>query len=110
LSDPGLDGLFHALGDPTRRRLIDLLAAAPRSVSHLAAPLGVTPTAVVQHLKILEAAGLVRTQKVGRVRTCALDETGFARLERWAAERRPAWRGRLQRLGEVLGEGEGEER
>jgi len=104
-ADPAIDRLFQALGDPTRRALVDLLAAAPRSVSHLAGPLGVTPTAVVQHLKVLEAAGLVRTQKVGRVRTCALDEAGFARLEHWAAERRPAWRARLERLGEVLGDG-----
>lgn len=105
-ADPAADRLFHALGDPTRRALLDLLAAAPRSVSNLAGPLGVTLTAVAQHLKILEEAGLVRTQKVGRVRTCALDAAGFDRLDQWSAAHRPAWRGRLARLGAVLGEGE----
>ena len=105
--DPAaVDRLFHALGDPTRRALLDLLAAAPRSVSNLAGPLGVTLTAVAQHLKILEEAGLVRTQKVGRVRTCALDAAGFTRLDQWTAAHRPAWRDRLDRLGDVLGEGE----
>ncbi len=104
MQDPAIDQLFHALGDPTRRAILDLLSQGPRSVSHLAQPLGVTLTAVAQHLQVLEAAGLVRTQKVGRVRTCALDEAGFTRLDQWSAAHRPAWRGRLDRLGDLLGE------
>ena len=99
-----IDRLFHALGDPTRRAILDRLSRAPDSVSRLAAPLGVTLTAVAQHLQVLEEAGLVRTEKVGRVRTCRIDEAGFARLERWIADHRSTWSGRLDRLGDLLAE------
>ncbi|CAN5593887.1 metalloregulator ArsR/SmtB family transcription factor [soil metagenome] len=108
MPDPDIDRLFHALGDPTRRAMLDLMSQAPRSVSRLAEPLGVTLTAIAQHLRVLEAAGLVRTQKVGRVRTCALDEAGFTRLDQWSAAHRPAWRGRLDRLGDLLDEADHE--
>lgn len=96
--------LFHALGDPTRRAILDRLSRAPDSVSRLAAPLGITLTAVAQHLQVLEEAGLVRTEKVGRVRTCRIDEAGFTRLERWIADHRSVWHGRLDRLGDLLAE------
>ncbi len=99
-----IDRLFHALGDPTRRAILDRLSRAPDSVSRLATPLGVTVTAVAQHLQVLEDAGLVRTEKIGRVRTCRIDEAGFTRLERWIGDHRSVWHGRLDRLGDLLGE------
>jgi DNA-binding transcriptional ArsR family regulator len=97
-----VERVFHALGDPTRRAIVDMLSKRPHSASKLAAPLNITLTAVVQHLQILEEAGLVRTEKVGRVRTCSLEWKGFAALERWIRERRPMWELRLDRLGELL--------
>ena len=97
-----VDRLFHALGDPTRRAILDRLSRAPDSVSRLAAPLKITVTAVAQHLQVLEEAGLVRTEKLGRVRTCRIDEAGFSRLEGWIADHRSVWHGRLNRLGDLL--------
>ena len=75
MSSPGvdIDRVFHALGDPTRRAIVERLSEGPLSVSRLATPLGITLTAVVQHLRVLEESGLVHTEKVGRVRTCRLD-------------------------------------
>jgi len=88
---------------------VDKLSERPHSVSSLAAPLGITLTAVVQHLQVLEESGLVHTEKVGRVRTCRLETAGFAALEEWIRDRRPPWERRLDRLGELLAEtGEGE--
>ena len=100
------DKLFHALGDPTRRAIVDALVARPASVSKLAAPLGITLTAVMQHLEILEEAGLVHTEKLGRVRVCSLETGGFRELERWIREHRTPWERKLDRLGEILGEEE----
>jgi DNA-binding transcriptional ArsR family regulator len=94
--------LFHALGDPTRRAILDRLSAGPASVSALAAPLAITLTAVAQHLEILEAGGLARTEKIGRVRTCRIEPAGFDALERWVANHRTLWEKRLDRLGQFL--------
>lgn len=101
-----IDRLFHALGDPTRRAILDTLSERPQSVSRLAEPLGITLTAVVQHLQVLEESGLVHTEKVGRVRTCRIDSAGFRALERWIGEHRTVWERRLDRLADVLAEGE----
>ena len=98
------DRLFDALGDPTRRRIVERISERPQSVSALAAPLGVTLTAVSQHLAVLERAGLVRTRKLGRVRTCSLDPAGIDAISSWLADLRSVWGGRLDRLGEVLAE------
>jgi DNA-binding transcriptional ArsR family regulator len=98
-----IDGVFHALGDPTRRAIVDKLSRGPSSVSGLAAPLDITLTAVVQHLQILEESGLVRTEKVGRVRTCRIETAGFSALEQWVRDRRSLWERRLDRLGDLLG-------
>lgn len=98
------DRLFHALGDPTRRAILDGLVERPMSVSRLAEPLGVTVTAVMQHLQILEEAGLVRTEKLGRVRTCRLESAGFRNLEKWIRNHRTAWERKLDRLGQFLAE------
>jgi DNA-binding transcriptional ArsR family regulator len=96
------DRLFHALGDPTRRAILDALIERPISVSKLAEPFGVTLTAVMQHLQILENACLVRTEKLGRVRTCRLEPAGFRALEQWIRNHRTSWERKLDRLGEIL--------
>ena len=99
-----IDRLFRALGDPTRRAILDRLSERPQSVSGLAAPLGITVTAVAQHLQILEESGLVQTEKVGRVRTCGLAPAGLAAAAQWIGDRRSVWERRLDRLGNVLAE------
>ncbi|MGB6691740.1 MAG: metalloregulator ArsR/SmtB family transcription factor [Terracidiphilus sp.] len=99
-----IDRLFHALGDPTRRAIVDRLVEGPSSVSRLAEPLGVTLTAVMQHLQILEEAHLVHTEKLGRVRTCRLENAGFRALEQWIRDHRTAWERKLDRLGKFLAE------
>jgi DNA-binding transcriptional ArsR family regulator len=104
--NPELDRLFHALGDPTRRAILDRLSQAPTSVSRLAEHLGVTVTAVGQHLQILEECALVHTEKAGRVRTCSIDSVGFDRLERWVRDHRHAWERGLDQLGAMLDEEE----
>ena len=102
-----IDRLFHALGDRTRRALLDRLRAGPVSVTQLAGPLGVSVTAVGQHLEILEECGLVTTEKVGRVRTCRMAQAGLDALEKWVKEHRTEWERRMDRLGEILEEGDG---
>jgi DNA-binding transcriptional ArsR family regulator len=97
-----LDRLFLALGDPTRRALLDRLSQRPQSVSALAEPLGITLTAVAQHLQLLEECGFVHTEKVGRVRTCRIDPAGFDALEQWIRKHRTVWERRFDRLGELL--------
>jgi DNA-binding transcriptional ArsR family regulator len=101
-----IDRVFHALGDPTRRAIVERLSAGPVSVSHLAEPLAITLAAVVQHLQVLEASGLVHTEKVGRVRTCRIETDGLSAAEQWIADRRTEWERRLDRLGEFLAEEE----
>jgi DNA-binding transcriptional ArsR family regulator len=96
--------VFHALGDPTRRAIVEKLSYGPASVSSLAGPLDMTLAAVVQHLQVLEESGLVRTQKVGRVRTCRMEPAGLSVAERWIANRRSLWERRLDRLGDLLAE------
>jgi DNA-binding transcriptional ArsR family regulator len=96
--------VFHALGDPTRRIILEKLTAGPISVSQLAVPLKMTLAAVVQHLQILEEAGLVRTEKTGRVRTCRIDPVGLSVAEEWIAERRSVWENRFDQLGDLLAE------
>jgi DNA-binding transcriptional ArsR family regulator len=99
-----IDRLFHALGDPTRRAMLDRLSQGPVSVSALAAPLGITLTAVAQHLQILEECGLARTEKLGRVRTCRIESAGFDALEQWIRNHRTVWERKLDRLGALLAE------
>ena len=96
------DRLFHALGDKTRRAILDRLSEGPVSVSRLAEPLGVTLTAVAQHLQVLEAARLAHTEKLGRVRTCRIEPAGLDALEAWIRAHRTAWERKLDRLGEFL--------
>jgi DNA-binding transcriptional ArsR family regulator len=101
---PNLDRIFRALGDPTRRAIVEKLSKGPISVSLLAAPLGITLAAVIQHLQILEESGLVQTEKVGRVRTCHIEPAGLSAAEQWIADRRSIWERRFDRLGDLLAE------
>lgn len=93
-----LDLTFQALADPTRRGMLARLARAPASVSELAQPLRMSLPAVMQHLQLLEASGLVRSEKQGRVRTCRVEPAALAAAEGWIAEQRAIWEGRLDRL------------
>jgi DNA-binding transcriptional ArsR family regulator len=101
---PNVDRIFHALGDPTRRAIMEKLSDGPISVSRLADPLDVTLAAVVQHLQVLEESGLVRTEKIGRVRTCRIEPSGLSAAEQWIGDRRSNWERRLDRLGDLLAE------
>jgi DNA-binding transcriptional ArsR family regulator len=97
-----LDRLFHALADPARRAMMERLSREPAPVSDLARPLPMSLPAAMQHLGVLEAAGLVRSEKLGRVRTCTLDTSALSQAERWINERRIEWEHRLDRLGDYL--------
>jgi DNA-binding transcriptional ArsR family regulator len=104
LNNAALDRVFHALAEPMRRALVERLSRGPMSVSDLAAPFDVTLAAVVQHVQVLEDSGIVRSEKVGRVRTCRLDVDGLRLAEHWIAERRTLWERRFDRLGDLLAE------
>lgn len=97
-----LDTLFQALADPTRRAMVERLSRGPVSVSDLARPFDMSLPAVVQHLAVLEAAGVVASEKVGRVRTCRIEPAALSLAEQWIHERRTAWAQRLDRLGAYL--------
>ena len=97
-----LDSLFHALADPSRRAIVERLSRGPTSVSELARPLPMSLPAVVQHLQVLEASGLVRSEKAGRVRTCRIEPAALRTVEDWIVERRMIWERRFDRLGEYL--------
>jgi DNA-binding transcriptional ArsR family regulator len=99
---PDLDRLFHALADPARRAIVERLSRGPVSVSDLARPLPMSLPAAMQHLQVLEAAGLVRSEKVGRVRTCAIEPGALGRAGEWIDARRIEWERRLDRLGDYL--------
>jgi DNA-binding transcriptional ArsR family regulator len=99
-----VDRVFHALADPSRREIIERLSRGPASVSELAEPLPMSLPAVVQHLRVLEDSGLVRSRKVGRVRTCRIEPRALRPVERWINARRSSWERRLDRLGEYFDE------
>jgi DNA-binding transcriptional ArsR family regulator len=97
-----LDRVFHALSDATRRKMLDRLAKGPASVSELAAPFDTTLAAIVQHVQVLEASGLIVTEKIGRSRHCRISSEAVARAERWLSERRRLWEDRFDRLGALV--------
>lgn len=99
---PSLDRLFHALSDPTRRRIVERLCAGPAPIRELAAPLAMSLPAVMQHLSVLEECGIVSSAKSGRVRTCRIEPETLSLAEQWLNERRIAWADRLDRLGQIL--------
>jgi DNA-binding transcriptional ArsR family regulator len=103
---PDIDGLFHALGDPNRRAIVDFVSRGPVALSRLAVPLGITLAAVVQHVQVLEQSGLVVTEKEGRVRTCRIEPGGLSAAESWLRDRRAMWDQALDRLGDLLAEEE----
>ena len=94
--------MFQALADPSRRVMVERLTRGPASVSELAKPLAMSLPAVIQHLQVLEASGLVRSEKVGRVRTCRIEPKALRSVEQWISARRTIWERRLDRLGEYL--------
>ena len=97
-----VETVLHALGDSKRRRIVEMLSQQPQSVSYLAEQLEISLTAVGQHLQVLEAAGLARTEKTGRVRTASLETQWLNALQVWIRERRSQWELRLDRLGRLL--------
>jgi DNA-binding transcriptional ArsR family regulator len=97
-----LDLTFQALADPTRRGMVERLSRGPASVSELAEPFAMSLPAIVQHLALLEASGLVASEKVGRVRTCRMESAAMSLAEHWINQRRSAWEARLDRLGAHL--------
>ena len=102
LNHSAIDTSLRALAEPTRRAIVERLSRGPASVSDLAKPFDLTLAAVVQHLQVLEESGLIRSEKVGRVRTCRIEAGGFNILADWVAERRTLVERRLDRLGEIL--------
>lgn len=94
-----LDTFFAAMADPTRRAVIERLAQGPAPVSELHAPHDIALPTFLRHLKVLEASGLVRSEKVGRVRTVHIEAAPLAAAETWIERQRRMWEGRLDRLG-----------
>jgi DNA-binding transcriptional ArsR family regulator len=97
-----LDRTFQALADKSRRTMVERLTLGPASVSELAEPLAMSLAAVLQHVQVLESCGLVRTEKVGRTRTCRMERAAMTAAEQWMTERRRGWEDRLGRLGDIL--------
>ncbi len=97
-----LDRVFQALADPGRRLMVERLSDGPASVSDLGRPLAMSLAAVLQHVQVLEASGLVRSQKIGRTRTCSINPAALRSAEQWMSERRTIWERRLDRLGDYL--------
>ena len=97
-----LDQMFQALADPSRRGMLERLCKGPASVSDLAEPFKMSLPAVLQHLQVLEQSGLVKTEKLGRVRTCSVETKALRSVEQWIAGRRTAWERRFDRLGAYL--------
>ncbi len=106
---PNLDLAFQALADPARRGMLERLSLGPASVSELARPFDMSLSAIVQHLKVLEAGGLVRTEKVGRVRTCQIEPAALSSAEQWISQRRTTWEQRFDRLEQYLQDNQDED-
>jgi DNA-binding transcriptional ArsR family regulator len=102
VNDACLDRVFHALGDPTRRGILEQLSQRPVSVSTLASPLDMSLAAVLQHVQVLEGCELVSTTKVGRTRTGALEPEALKTATDWLVDRRRAWEAHFDRLGAYL--------
>ncbi|MBI1212090.1 MAG: metalloregulator ArsR/SmtB family transcription factor [Alphaproteobacteria bacterium] len=105
LASPAIDTVFAALGDPTRRAIVERLAASEATMSEVAAPFAMSLSAVHQHIALLEGAGIVACEKRGRERWCRLDPRGLERVERWVGERRRLWERRLDALQLYLASG-----
>ena len=99
-----LDRVFHALADPSRLGMVERLSRGPASVTELAEPLGMALPSVMKHLRVLEQGRVVRSSKVGRVRTYRIDQRALLAIDRWVAQRRSAWNDRFDRLDQLLAE------
>lgn len=97
-----IDDTLKALAEPTRRAIVERLSRGPASVSDVAAPFDMSLAAVVQHLQVLEESGLIKTEKIGRVRTCSINPNGWSRLADWIADRRTVMERKFDRLGDIL--------
>jgi DNA-binding transcriptional ArsR family regulator len=97
-----LNRLFYALADPARRAMVERLSRGPAPVSELARPLPMSLPAAMQHLDVLTEAGLVRSEKIGRVRTCRIEPEALRAAEKWIGLRRSEWEMRLDRLDDYL--------
>ncbi len=104
----GVDGVFAALADPTRRAVVRRLGSGPASVSELARDVPMALPSFMKHLRMLEGEGLIRTRKVGRVRTCVLRRERLEVVDDWLAEQRALWEGRTDRLEAFVTEDEEE--
>lgn len=102
LSPSAVERIFVALGDNTRRSIFFSLMEREQSIKELAAPLGITLTGLGQHIKVLEAAQLVSSRKVGRERRCMIDSAGLDRLEAFARLQRSLWRSRFDALRQIV--------
>jgi len=102
LNHSKIDSILRALVEPTRRQIVERLSRGPATVSQLAEPFGMTFAAVLQHLQALEACGLIRSEKIGRVRTCRIEPGGLDCLSQWIATTRTTTEKRLDRLGDLL--------
>lgn len=97
-----LNGLFHALADPTRRAVIGRLGKGPASISYLAQPFDMALPSFMKHIHLLEESGWIRTRKQGRVRTCAIEQAPFAAVETWLADQHRLWEERTDRLEQFV--------
>jgi len=97
-SNPSLDGVFHALADPTRRAVLARLGQGPATVKELGQPFRMALPSFMKHLTVLEDSGLIATQKVGRVRTCRIKPRRLAAAEAWLVEQRTLWEERTDRM------------
>lgn len=105
-----LDRIFHALADPTRRAVVERLTAGPQSVGALSEPFAMALPSFLKHLRVLEAAGLIVTDKQGRVRRCRIADSALLPVEGWLADQRALWEGRATRLAEFVEDDHGKER
>ena len=97
-----LTDVFYALADPTRRAIVRVLGRGPESVSALAAPFAMALPSCMTHLSVLERSGVIRSNKVGRVRTCSLVPKALTPAERWMARQRAAWEARTDRMARFV--------
>ena len=102
MANDSLDLAFHALADPTRRAVVGRLMQGPTPVSQLAGPFAIGLPAFLKHLKVLEDSGWIRSEKLGRVRTCHVRPERLRAAEQWLAEQRAVWEGRSDRLADYV--------
>lgn len=97
-----LNGIFHALADPTRRAVLAKLGKGPASITELAEPFDMALPSFMKHIRLLEDCGWIRTRKEGRVRTCTIEKKPLAAIEGWLSTQRALWEGRTDRLEQFV--------